>query len=129
MKKISICIPAYNRADKLAPLLDSIFNQLYDNVEVIICEDFSPERDAIRAVVNSYGDNRIKYFENEKNLGYDANLRESIHRSTGSYVVLMGNDDLMCPESLLTISRKINKFNPVVIVRSNESFYKTGGKF
>lgn len=129
MEKISICIPAYNRADKLAPLLDSILTQGYDNVEVIICEDFSPERNAIRAVVNSYGDKRIKYFENEKNLGYDANLRESIERSTGSYVVLMGNDDLMCPESLLTISSKINKFNPAVIVRSYESFYKTEEQF
>lgn len=129
MEKISICIPAYNRADKLPILLDSILSQNYVNVEIIICEDLSPERDAIRNVVDSYGDERIKYYENEKNLGYDANLRESIQHSSGRYVVLMGNDDLMSPDSLSIISKKIKKFNPSVIVRSYESFYKSEENF
>jgi glycosyltransferase involved in cell wall biosynthesis len=129
MTKISICIPAYNRADKLNPLLDSIFNQSYPNVEVIICEDNSPERFRIRKIIEDRNERRIKYYENNMNLGYDANLRESIQRATGNYVVLMGNDDLMYPESLFTISNKIKKYNPSVIVRSYESFYKTEDRF
>lgn len=129
MINISICIPAYNRADKLNPLLDSIFIQNYANVEVVICEDKSPERDAIRKVIEKRDDKRIKYYENNINLGYDANLRETIYRATGDYVVLMGNDDLMCLDSLTIISNKIKMYNPTVIVRSYESFYKTEDQF
>ena len=129
MVNISICIPAYNRADKLNPLLDSIFNQNYENLEVIICEDKSPERCAIRKIIEARGEGRINYYENDENLGYDANLRESIQKATGDYVVLMGNDDLMCPDSLSIISNKIKKYNPSVIVRSYESFYKTENQF
>ncbi|EAM4312517.1 glycosyltransferase, partial [Salmonella enterica subsp. enterica] len=44
---ISICIPSYNRAEFLEPLLDSIYNQDYclknNDFEVIVCEDKSPQ--------------------------------------------------------------------------------------
>lgn len=52
--KISVCIPSYNRAKFLRPLLDSVLAQDYDPYEIIICEDLSPEREEIREVVNEY---------------------------------------------------------------------------
>ena len=54
--KISIAIPAYNRAALLPPLLDSIFAQNFDNFEVVIAEDDSPEREAIRKVATIYAE-------------------------------------------------------------------------
>jgi len=127
--KISICIPAFNRPDKLDSLLTSIFNQNYKDVEIIICEDMSPARCKIRQVVSSYNDSRIRYIENNENLGYDANLRTTIQLATGEYVMLMGNDDLLSKGSLDLISKKINKYKPSVIIRSYESFYKEEKNF
>ena len=50
----SVCIPAFNRAALLAPLLDSIVSQHCDDFEIVIAEDDSPQRDAIRQVVETY---------------------------------------------------------------------------
>jgi glycosyltransferase involved in cell wall biosynthesis len=123
---ISVCIPAYNRAHLLPALLESILTQDYGNYEVVINEDASPERPAIRAVVEHFAvtyPDRIRYFENEHNLGYDANLRSLVERAYGEYCLFMGNDDLMCAGALRTVSDAVNRHPDVgVVVRSYASF-------
>jgi len=124
--QISVCIPAYNRAKVLPALLDSILSQDYDDFEIVICEDNSPERAEIRRIVREYGVNHpeiIRYFENNKNLGYDGNLRNLIEKARGQFCLFMGNDDLMCPKALSTISSSLKKHDNIgVIVRSYASF-------
>jgi abequosyltransferase len=103
---LSVCIPAYNRANFLPALLDSILTQNYPGVEIVISEDNSPQRPQISEVIQAYrkrGVDCIRYFENEKTLGFDGNLRILFARATGKYCVMMGNDDLLCPGSLATI--------------------------
>jgi abequosyltransferase len=124
--KISVCIPAYNRSTVLPALLESILTQDFDEFEVVINEDGSPEREQIRKIVESYAaqfPNRIRYFDNESNLGYDANLRSLIERALGEYCLFMGNDDLMCPGALRTISDAISRHPRVgVFLRSFAAF-------
>jgi len=82
MIKLSVCIPAYNRKEFMVPLLDSILMQDYEDLDVVICEDKSPQRDEIKNIVQTYiiekkiNPNKIKYFENKYNLGYDKNLEK-----------------------------------------------------
>lgn len=122
----SICIPAYNRAQLLPELLDSILEQDFDDFELVINEDASPQRADIRAVIEQYSvkyPERIRYFENEKNLGYDANLRSLVERSRGEYCLFMGNDDLMCVGALRTVAEALRRHPDVgVVVRSYASF-------
>src|SRR5689334_8647779 len=83
---ISVCIPAYNRASVLRELLDSILAQDFDDFEVVIAEDASVERAAIRQVVETLPPEwraRVRYFENDVNLGYDGNLRNVMARAAG----------------------------------------------
>jgi len=124
--KFSVCIPAYNRANVLPELLDSILSQSFKEYEIVINEDASPERSLIRQIVETYSrkfPNRIRFFENERNMGYDANLRSLIERSNAEYCVFMGNDDLMCPGALNTIAEKISSFPKVgVYLRSFSAF-------
>ena len=125
--RISICIPAYNRPAELIELLDSIERQKYKPHEVIICEDKSPERLEIYHAVESYKINTnlfIRYYENETNLGYDANLRKTISLAQGDYVFLSGNDDLFSDDSLEVVAKKISTYSPDIILRSYSSFYK-----
>ncbi len=122
-----MCIPAFNRSNKLKILLDSIFDQKYKDIEVVICEDKSPERNAIKQVILEYPEEyrkKIQYFENKSNLGYDKNLRNVISKASGEYIILMGNDDFMETNSLRVISDKIHKYQPGAIIRSYKSFYK-----
>jgi abequosyltransferase len=125
----SVCIPAYNRAGHLGPLLDSILAQDADDYEILICEDRSPERAAIRAVADEYRGRhpgRIRYHENEENLGYDANFRELIARSDGDYCFIMGNDDLVCPGALRTVADALRRHGELgVVLRSFAAFAAT----
>lgn len=122
----SVCIPAYNRAHLLPELLESILDQDFDDFELVINEDASPQRPDIRVVVERYSakhPGRIRYFENEKNLGYDANLRALVERSQGEYCLFMGNDDLMCTGALRTVAEAVKRHPDVgVVVRSYASF-------
>lgn len=102
-KLFSVCIPAYNRAGCLKSLLDSILNQDFRDFEVVICEDRSPEREQIRAIVCEYQSRYpgiIRYFENDENLGYDGNVRRLVERASGEFCFFMGNDDIMCAGAL-----------------------------
>jgi len=102
-KVFSICIPAYNRAKYLSPLLDSIYQQNFTDFEIVICEDVSPERAQISEIVRAYQfkyPNTLYYYENNVNLGYDGNIRQLVERAAGQYCFFMGNDDLMAPDAL-----------------------------
>ena len=123
---LTVCIPAYNRAGLLKPLLDSILSQNFDDYEVLICEDGSPERAAIAGVVQRLQEKhpgRIRYEENSSNLGYDGNIRRLVERAIGQYCVFMGNDDLMCVGALKAIAAAIqSKSDCGVVVRSYATF-------
>lgn len=115
----SICVPAYNRAGLLPELLDSIFSQDEQDFEIVICEDGSKERDKISEVVRQYQKqypNKISYYENVTNLGYDKNFRELISKSNGRYCYFLGNDDLMAEQALASLKKWLNEFKDIGFV-------------
>lgn len=128
MKKLSVCIPAYNRHQFMNELLDSIIEQIDPSIEIVICEDKSPERELIRQCIQNKVAGRglieqIKYFENEKNLGYDANLRNLLEKANGEYCLFMGNDDILMPGAIQTILKIVNRYPDVgVITRAYKCF-------
>jgi len=127
--KISVCIPAYNRAALLPVLLDSILTQDFDDFEVVIAEDNSPERGIISEVVDEYEKRypgRLTYVENPINLGYDGNLRSLFEIAKGEYVFFMGNDDIMCAGALVKVSDAIERHpNIGVVLRTYAAFDET----
>jgi len=126
----SICIPAYNRSNYLEPLLDSIFSQNFTDFEIVICEDSSPEREQIAAIVLKYQGQyprKILYSENQVNLGYDGNIRELVKIASGNFCFFMGNDDLMAQDALTEVARLVVGRNDIgMVLKSYAWFY--GGK-
>jgi abequosyltransferase len=101
---LSICIPSYNRPTQLLKLLNSIDYPFCDEIEIIICEDKSPNREQIIKVVNDFKSTskfECKLFLNEVNLGYDGNIKELIKKASGVYIMYMGDDDSFQEKSLL----------------------------
>ena len=92
--KISICIPQYERINFLMKSLKIISQQDYDDIEVVISDDCSHDDtvDRIEELMESYC-YPIVFSKNEKNLGYDRNLRKSLELATGDYMIVLGNDD------------------------------------
>ena len=99
MKKqplVSICIPSYNRPDTLVRLLKSVDVENEKDIEIVICEDKSPKREAISRQIEKFSQEtkyKIIYKENKINLGFDKNLKELIRNANGQWIVYMGDDD------------------------------------
>lgn len=96
--KFSILMPTYNGADVVGDTLKSILSQSFDNYEIIAQDDASVDNTV--EAVRSFRDSRIKVFVNEKNLGYQGNLREAEKNATGDIIYLMGQDDILAKDAL-----------------------------
>ncbi len=96
MKKVSVIIPAYNKAEYTCRTIDSVLAQTYPNIEIIVIDDGS--RDATAQVMVQYG-NRINFVQ-KINGGACSARNEGIRRAKGDYVALLDCDDLWCPEKV-----------------------------
>jgi glycosyltransferase involved in cell wall biosynthesis len=122
----SVCIPAYNRAHRLAALLDSILAQDFTDYEIVICEDRSPEREQIAKCVGEYQlhyPGRLHYFENDVNLGYDGNIRNLVEKAAGEFCFFMGNDDIMCEGAMDNVARLIRRHSNVGLVLKSYGWF------
>ena len=129
---ITVAIPAYNRPEELGSLLATILDQDYEKFDVLVVEDCSPRQAEIRAVVERAASHlptrRMRFVANEKNLGFDGNLRRILELSEGTFTFFMGDDDLLRPGALAKVAAVIEK-NPNlgVLLRAYESVdYATG---
>lgn len=94
---VSVVISAYNAAQYLSQTLDSVLNQTYPNIEVIVVNDGS--KDNTLEIANGYLENGVKIIIQE-NKGQDAALNNGYHHSTGDYIKFMDSDDLINPEMI-----------------------------
>jgi glycosyltransferase involved in cell wall biosynthesis len=122
----SVCVPAYNRKEFLPALLDSILSQDFKSFNVVIAEDFSPQREDISRIVEDYRrrfPDKIFLYMNTDNLGYDGNVRNLIDKANGHYCFFMGNDDLMVQGALSKVFEGISKHpNVGAVMRTYASF-------
>jgi glycosyltransferase involved in cell wall biosynthesis len=93
--KVSICIPTYNRAFALRQTIEAILGQTFVDWEMIVSDDAS--LDNTGEVVASFGDKRIRYYRNEKNLGLYPNWHRCIDLAAGEYVAIYHDHDLYLP--------------------------------
>jgi len=96
----------YNGANYLKEQLDSIYNQTYKNIEVIVTDDCSTDGtvEILEQYVQTHG---LKYYVNEKNLGFVKNFEKAISLCEGEYIALADQDDVWLPEKLKTLMAKI----------------------
>ena len=110
MTKFSICIPAYK--DKfLKECITSILNQTNSDFELIILNDCSPY--PIRQITDIFDDLRIKYFENQHNVGAEnliQNWNKLLSLASGDYIMIMGDDDKLESNYLEEFSLLIERF-------------------
>jgi glycosyltransferase involved in cell wall biosynthesis len=108
MKKVSIIIPVYNRADLIGETIASALGQNYENLEVIVSDNQST--DGTFELLEKYAaeDRRIKLFRNRSNLGPVKNWQRGIHEARGEYAKILWSDDLIAPEF---INKCLNLFD------------------
>lgn len=95
---VTICIPTYNRPEMLRQSLQSVLAQSYRHLEVIVSDNASDTDTA--AVVDSFGDDRVRVDRLATNIGLHGNLSRCLHIGTGRYRVVLPDDDSMLPENV-----------------------------
>lgn len=98
MKKplVSVCIPTYNGAEFISQSLDSIINQSYENIEIIISDNQSTDTtlDVIKSVLLSKTTITYKIINNKQN-GIGDNWNNCIKHSGGKYIKFLFQDDIL----------------------------------
>lgn len=89
---ISVLMPAYNSELYIAEAIESILNQSYQNIELIIFDDGSS--DNTRKVIQSFDDPRIVKILSDQNYGVVRARNDMIDRASGQYIALMDADDI-----------------------------------
>ena len=88
---ISVIIPTFNRAKTLKRAIDSVLEQSYKDIELLIIDDCSTDNS--EKIVNSYNDKRLKYIKLETNSGACYARNVGIEKSNGEYIAFQDSDD------------------------------------
>jgi abequosyltransferase len=120
---LSICIPTINRGKFLPETLNSILNQITDDVEIVLVDGgskdntaeiaraFCSEHPCIRYILSPYaGDTSLP-----SNAGFDRDCDHAVRSARGEYCWLMTDDDILVPNALATIREKIENDFDVII--------------
>lgn len=89
---LSVVMPVYNGEKTVANSIESVLNQTYDNLELIIVDDASTDKS--RDIINSYSDNRVKKIFLDKNQHICVASNTGFRQAQGKYIGLIGHDDI-----------------------------------
>lgn len=89
--KVTFIVPCYKLAHLLPDCIDSILTQSFQDFEILIMDDCSP--DNTPEVAQSFTDPRVRHIRNEPNLGNSSNYNKGIELAKGKYVWLISADD------------------------------------
>ncbi len=103
MKKISVIIPVYNTEKYLKRCFDSVIEQDYQNLELVIINDGS--KDNSELIIKEYKEkypNLISYYKKE-NTGVADTRNFGIEKATGDYIMFLDSDDYTIKKKILVL--------------------------
>lgn len=100
MGKVSIIIPVYNTKKYITACIESLQNQTYKNIEIIIVNDNSDKEctELLEKISNQYSEIRLFHFQERKGVGAARNF--AIERSRGEFIYFLDSDDYLPSRTL-----------------------------
>ena len=117
--KVSIIITVYNCEKYIRECINSIINQTYKDIEIIIVDDGSTD-DSYK-ICESIKDNRIKLFTH-KNKGVSYSRNKGIAKSSGKFIMFVDSDDFLDKNTIEIMVSKMNKHSLDLIYCNLEYF-------
>ena len=108
--RVSVCVPAYERPEMLAQLIETFAAQDYRDRELCISDDSLS--DAVGEMVEQMAAPGTVYRHNPINLGYARNLQAALSMATGEVIVVLGDDDLFASPAALSRYAAAFEANP-----------------
>lgn len=120
-EKVSVIVPIYKVEKYLEACVDSIIGQTYDNLEIILVDDGSPDR--CGAICDSYleKDSRIKVIHKD-NGGLSDARNAGIDIATGDYYYFVDSDDILPDHSIMTMYRLMQDNDAQMVIGGFERF-------
>lgn len=122
---ISVVIPLYNKEKQIAHTLQSVFNQTFQDFEIIIVDDGST--DGSVAEVEKFSDSRIRLIH-QKNAGVSAARNRGIEEAKSDLIAFLDADDEWKPEYLATQYHLSQKYPDCNVFACNYEFRNLEGK-
>ncbi|HPZ03004.1 MAG TPA: glycosyltransferase family 2 protein [Bacteroidales bacterium] len=125
---VSVCIPTYNAENSIVNTLNSVINQTYQHLEIIVCDNQSTDNTV--ELVRTIEDDRIQLSVNSENFGMVGNFNIVLSKANGVFVKLLCADDVIETDC---IEKQVNVFldNPnsnIVMVTAEKFVISSKGK-
>jgi len=123
MPKISIIVPVYNTEQYLEKCLDSLVNQTFKDIEIIVVNDGSPDNS--EKIIKSYCDKytNIRYIKQE-NGGLSASRNKGVKQATGDYLMFLDSDDWISADACERIIDKLEETKSDILVAGIYDVYE-----
>lgn len=113
--KVSILVPVYNAEKYISRCAESIFEQTYNNLDIIFVNDKTPDKsvEKIKDVLNSYPDRKsqTKIINHNKNRGVAAARNTLLEHASGDYILWVDADDYINKNAVEILIRKVEQTN------------------
>jgi GT2 family glycosyltransferase len=123
MTTVTVIIPTFNRAQKVARAISSVLGQTFDDFEIIVVNDGS--HDNTRHAVAQFGED-LTYIAHTSNLGVSAARNTGIKKSASPLIAFLDSDDYWLPEKLATQVDFFNNHRDAVACQTEESWIRNG---
>lgn len=100
---VSVVVATFRRDNSLKVALESIINQTYDNIEIILVDDNANIEwsKKVNDIVQILNNNKIKLITNEENLGSAESRNKGIMACNGSFITFLDDDDIYLPKKVI----------------------------
>jgi glycosyltransferase involved in cell wall biosynthesis len=106
--KVTVAIPTYNRSQLLKISLASVLAQDYPDFRVLVLDNASS--DDTEAAVRSFGDPRVTYIRNGKNIGMVGNFNRAVEVNSSPYLSIFLDDDVMLPGFIRKSAKLLDEY-------------------
>ncbi|MCI8981311.1 MAG: glycosyltransferase [Hungatella sp.] len=121
---VSVIIPVYNGSNYLKEAIDSVLNQTYPDIEIIVVNDGSDDFGQTEEIALSYGQ-KVRYYYKE-NGGVSTALNVGIRQMKGRYFSWLSHDDVFYPEKIQKQVCLLEQEKTRVTACSYNIFYDSG---
>jgi len=135
-KLVSVIIPTYKRARYLKRAIDSVLNQSYTEIEILVVDDNDPnsiyrlENEKVMELYLTKYNNKIKYLKHDCNKNGAAARNTGIKNSSGEYITFLDDDDIFLKDRIKKLVEVLDKnlnyqgaYSEYVCVKNKEIIY------
>ncbi|MFA9238579.1 MAG: glycosyltransferase family 2 protein [Candidatus Paceibacteria bacterium] len=118
---VSIVVPCYNHEKYVKETIESIINQTYKNIELIVIDDGS--KDSSVNVIQELADKYKFTFIHRPNKGLSATLNEGVSLSKGKYFSAIASDDVLLPSKISLLVEKLENLDETYAVAFGDAIF------